>query len=94
MSLPAREALMGATSRGERSILGLVWKSHQIEDRRGDDQQAEDLVAPEGAPLFGAPLVFGDLLLIRLDAAFDHECFLRRTAMRDGSPRISIGGLR
>ena len=42
--------------------------------RCGDDQHAEDLVAAKGAPLDLAPFVFGDLLVVRLDAAFDHVC--------------------
>ena len=39
-----------------------------------DDEHAEDLIAAEGAPLDLAPFVFGDLLVVRLDAAFDHVC--------------------
>lgn len=41
--------------------------------RCSDDEHAEDLVAAEGAPLDLAPFVFGDLLIMRLDAAFDHS---------------------
>ena len=37
-----------------------------------DDEQAEDLISTEGAPLEFAPFVFGDLLVVRLDAAFNH----------------------
>jgi hypothetical protein len=49
------------------------------EDGGGDDEQAEGLIAAEEAALFGAALVFGQLLLVRLDAAFDHAlCSLRR----------------
>jgi len=46
------------------------------EDGCGDDEQAEGLIAAEEAALFGAALVFGQLLLVGLDAAFDHACAL------------------
>ncbi len=62
------------------------------EDRGGDDEQAECLIATECTSLFVAALVFGQLLLERLDAAFDHACALfGGCAGRAGSPRISIG---
>jgi len=41
---------------------------------RRNDEHAEDLVAAKGTPLKFASLVFGDLLIVRLDAAFNHEC--------------------
>jgi hypothetical protein len=41
--------------------------------RRPNDQDPEHLVAPKRPPLNLAPLVFRDLLLIRLNAAFNHE---------------------
>jgi len=40
--------------------------------RRRDDEQSENLIAPKGAPLDLAPFVFGNLLTVRLDAAFNH----------------------
>jgi len=40
--------------------------------RRRDDEQSEDLIAAKGAALNFAPLVLGDLLTVRLDAAFNH----------------------
>ncbi len=43
-------------------------------DHRRNNKQAEGLVAMECAPLFFAPLLLGHLLLIRLDAAFNHLC--------------------
>jgi len=46
------------------------------EDDRRNDEQAEGLVATEESALFSAALVFGQLLLIGLDAAFDHACAL------------------
>ena len=44
------------------------------QDRRSEDEQAECLVAPEGAALFFTPVFFGELLLVRLDAGFNHAC--------------------
>lgn len=41
--------------------------------RRCNDQQPEHLVAPERPPLHPPPFVLGDLLLMRLDAAFNHS---------------------
>jgi hypothetical protein len=62
------------------------------EDCVRDDEKAEDLIAAKGSPLLAAPLVFGQLLLIRLDAAFNHACALFSGCdERAGSPRISIG---
>jgi hypothetical protein len=46
------------------------------EDRGSDDEQAEGLVAAEKTALVGTTLVFGQLLLILLYAAFDHACAL------------------
>src|SRR6185312_12492482 len=40
--------------------------------RCGQNKQAEDLISSIDAPLFFAPLLLGNLLLMRLDAAFDH----------------------
>jgi hypothetical protein len=40
--------------------------------RRRNDQHPEHLVAPERPPLHLPPFVLGDLLLIRLNAAFNH----------------------
>ena len=42
------------------------------DDSGRDDEQAKDLIAAEGATLFLAALLFGNLLSVRLDAAFDH----------------------
>jgi hypothetical protein len=62
------------------------------EDRRRNDEQAEGLVAAEKAALVGAALVFGQLLQVWLDTAFDHACALFGGCDgRAGSPRISIG---
>lgn len=44
-------------------------------DGSRDNEQAEDLVAPEEPLLAGAALVFGNLLLVRLDAGLDHVKF-------------------
>jgi hypothetical protein len=64
------------------------------ENRGGNDEQAEGLVAAEEAALFGAALVRGQLLLVGLDAAFDHACALfNGCAGRAGTPRISIGAV-
>lgn len=43
------------------------------EDSRGNHQHAEGLVSPEYTALFRTPLLFGDLLLVRLDSAFNHS---------------------
>jgi hypothetical protein len=37
-----------------------------------DDEHAEDLIASKCAPLDFSPFVFGDVLIVRLDAAFNH----------------------
>ena len=42
------------------------------ENHHSDDEEAEGLIAPKGSQLFDAPLFFGELFLIRLDAAFNH----------------------
>ena len=42
--------------------------------RRRNNQQPKHLVAPKRTPLNIAPLVFGNLLLVRLDPAFNHRC--------------------
>jgi hypothetical protein len=56
------------------------------------DEQTEGLVAAEGSTLLIAPLIFGQLLLVGLDAAFDHACILPDMSLQSaGSPRISIG---
>jgi len=41
------------------------------------DQQTEHLIAPVEPPLLGAPGIFGDLLEVRFDAAFDHAFSVR-----------------
>ena len=51
---------------------------------RGNDEQSERLVTPERTPLHLAPFVFGYLLIVRLDAAFNHAAIA-------GVPRLSIG---
>lgn len=43
------------------------------DDSGGDDEQAKDLIAAEGATLFLAALLFSNLLVVRLYAAFDHR---------------------
>jgi hypothetical protein len=45
-------------------------------DHGRDNEQAEGLVPAEGSTLLVAALVFGQLLVMRLDAAFDHACAL------------------
>jgi hypothetical protein len=40
--------------------------------RCGQNKQAEDLISSIDTPLFFAPLLLGNLLLMRLDAGFDH----------------------
>ena len=40
--------------------------------RSCNDQHAEDLIASKCASLDFSPFVFGDLLIVRLDAAFNH----------------------
>lgn len=42
--------------------------------RRRNNQQPEHLVAPKRTPLHLASLIFGNLLLVRLDPAFNHRC--------------------
>jgi len=51
------------------------------EDGGSDDEKAEGLIAAEEAALCLSPFVFGELLIVRFNAAFDH-----------GLSRISIGG--
>jgi len=59
---------------------------------RSEDEQADDLIAPVDAPLPVAPLLLGDLLLVRLDAGFNHGAFSMLFACRHaGLPRLSIG---
>jgi hypothetical protein len=41
--------------------------------RRGNHQQSEHLIATECATLKLAALEFGELLIVRLDAAFNHS---------------------
>ena len=53
--------------------------------RRRDDEHAEDLVAAKRMSLDLPPFLLGDLLLMRLDAAFNHS-------FRALKLRISIGG--
>lgn len=38
------------------------------------DEHPEDLITPKCTPLNLAPLLLGNLLIVRLDAAFNHEC--------------------
>ena len=42
------------------------------DDSSREDEHAKDLIAAEGATLFRAALLFGNLLSVRLDTAFDH----------------------
>jgi hypothetical protein len=42
------------------------------EYRGRDDEQPERLIAAKGAALDFTPFLFGDLLRVRLDAAFNH----------------------
>jgi hypothetical protein len=60
------------------------------------NDQTEGLVAAKGTTLLFAQLILGQLLLIRLDAAFDHACVWVSNRNPRCSPRISIGieGLR
>jgi len=41
-------------------------------NRRGDNEQPEHLIPPEDARLLGAPILFGNLLIVRLDAGLNH----------------------
>jgi hypothetical protein len=43
------------------------------DDSRRDEEQAKDLIAAEGATLFLAALLFGELFVVRLDTAVDHR---------------------
>jgi hypothetical protein len=47
-------------------------KEPPSEDHGGNDHQAECLVSLGCAPLLSPTQFFGDMLLVRLDAAFDH----------------------
>ena len=46
------------------------------QDSGGDDEKTEGLITPEGAALDLAPLGFGELFLVRLDATFDHSALI------------------
>ena len=61
---------------GREDPVGVGVEEPPDEDCNGDDEEAKSLVAPEESTLFGATLVFGQLLMERLDAAFDHACAL------------------
>jgi len=54
-------------------------------DRGGENHQSEDLVTPERVPLPLARLLLGDLLVIRLDAGFDHGAFLANSGAQQTS---------
>ena len=57
------------------------------QDRSGHDEQTKGLVAAESSALLVAPLVFGQLLFVGLDAAFDHAIALFRGC--DGTRRFT-----
>lgn len=57
----------------------------------GDDEQAEGRVAAKGAELGLTPLFFGELLGVRLDAAFDHCVCAVQGSTAPGHHSISIG---
>ena len=61
---------------GREDPVGVGVEEPPDEDRSGDEEEAEGLVAAEGSTLLDAPLVFGQLFLVWLDAAFDHACAL------------------
>ncbi len=44
-------------------------------DHRRQNQQPENLIPPEDAPLRFAPFLLGDLLLVRLDESFSHSFY-------------------
>jgi len=75
--------ITAATIMEERSIWVGV-EEPPGEDCCSDDEQAEGLVAAEGPALEVAALGFGQLLVVGLDAAFDH-------GRARSSPEISIG---
>lgn len=63
-------------------------------NRRGDHEQAKDLVADSEPSLLSSPLLLGDLLGMRLDAGLYHEvCGIRVTCMQAScfGSRLSIG---
>jgi hypothetical protein len=53
-------------------------------DHHRHNQQSENLISPEDAPLRVAPFLLGDLLLVRLDESSSHSldspAFPRRPA--------------
>ena len=44
------------------------------EDERGEEQEAEGLIADEGAALGEAAFLLGELHVVGLDAGRDHGC--------------------
>jgi hypothetical protein len=61
------------------------------ENHASNNQQSENLVAPEGPPLLLAPRCFRCLLEMRLDAGFDHDAALLNRASGIAGSLASIG---
>ena len=51
--------------------MGIGVEERPQKHRRSHQQQAEHLIAPVAPGLLGAPRIFGDLLVVRLDAGFN-----------------------
>lgn len=57
---------------GRKDPFGVGMEEPPQADERGQDHEADGLVAAVGKALGCAPLLFGKLLGVRLDARFDH----------------------
>lgn len=62
---------------GRENPFGIGMEEAPNNDGRGDEKQAKDLITAEGTALFVAALLFGDLLIVRLDPAVDHAGWKR-----------------
>lgn len=58
---------------GREDPLGIGVEESPDDDSGRDEEQAKDLIAAEGATLFLAALLFGNLFVVRLDTAVDHR---------------------